>query len=74
MPFTHYVVWHRSNDAWTKGITPELRRREYNATYLFTKDLLTRYDATGKTFFLGHRENGDWYLLPGQGREEGRAA
>lgn len=65
MPFTHYVVWYRSNDAWTKGITPELRRREYNAMYLFTKDLLTRYDTTGKTFFIGHWE-GDWYLLPGQ--------
>ena len=63
MPFTHYVVWYRSNDSWTKGLTPELRRREYNAMYQFTKDLLTRYDATGKTFFLGHWE-GDWYLLP----------
>ena len=65
MPFTHYVLWYRSNDAWTKGLTPELKRREYNAVYLFTKDLLTRYDATGKTFLLGHWE-GDWYLLPDQ--------
>jgi len=63
MPFTHYVLWYRSSDEWTKGFTPELKRREYNAVYLFTKDLLTRYDATGKTFFLGHWE-GDWYLLP----------
>ena len=63
MPFTHYVLWYRSNNEWTKGFTPELRRREYNAVYLFTKDLLTRYDTAGKTFFLGHWE-GDWYLLP----------
>lgn len=63
MPFTHYVLWYRSGNEWTKGFTPELRRREYNAVYLFTKDLLTRYDTAGKTFFLGHWE-GDWYLLP----------
>jgi len=63
MPFTHYVLWYRSTNEWTKGLTPELKRREYNALYLFTKDLLTRYDTAGKTFFLGHWE-GDWYLLP----------
>lgn len=63
MPFTHYVLWYRSTNEWTKGFTPELKRREYNAVYQFTKDLLTRHDATGKTFFLGHWE-GDWYLLP----------
>jgi hypothetical protein len=63
MPFTHYVLWYRSSNEWTKGFTPELKRREYNAAYQFTKDLLTRHDATGKTFFLGHWE-GDWYLLP----------
>jgi hypothetical protein len=63
MPFTHYVLWYRSNGDWAGGLTPELRRREYDAMYLFTKDLLTRYDTAGKTFFLGHWE-GDWYLLP----------
>jgi hypothetical protein len=63
MPFTHYVLWYRSSNEWTKGFTPELKRREYNAVYLFTKDLLTRYDTAGKTFFIGHWE-GDWYLLP----------
>jgi hypothetical protein len=63
MPFTHYVLWYRSSYEWTKGFTPELKRREYNAAYLFAKDLLTRYDTAGKTFFLGHWE-GDWYLLP----------
>jgi hypothetical protein len=63
MPFTHYVLWYRSANEWTKGFTPELKRREYNAVYSFTKDLLTRYDTAGKTFFLGHWE-GDWYLLP----------
>lgn len=64
MPFTHYLVWFRSNDAWAGGFTPEMRRREYNEMYLFTKDLLTRRDTTGKTFFIGHWE-GDWYLLRG---------
>lgn len=64
MPFTHYLVWFRSNDDWARGFTPEMRRREYNEMYLFTKDLLTRRDTTGKTFFLGHWE-GDWYLLRG---------
>ena len=63
MPFTHYLVWFRSNGDWSKGFTPEMRRREYNATYAFTKDLLTRRETTGKTFFIGHWE-GDWYLLP----------
>ena len=65
MPFTHYIIWYRSNGAWVSGFTPEMKRREYNAMYAFTKDLLTRYDATGKTFFIGHWE-GDWYLLPDQ--------
>jgi len=63
MPFTHYVLWYRSNAAWAGGLTPEMKRREYHATYLFAKDLLTRYDTAGKSFFLGHWE-GDWYLLP----------
>lgn len=63
MPFTHYLVWFRSNGDWSKGFTPEMRRREYNATYAFTKDLLTRRETTGKTFFIGHWE-GDWYLCP----------
>jgi len=54
MPFTHYLVWFRSNGDWSKGFTPEMRRREYNATYAFTKDLLTRRETTGKTFFIGH--------------------
>lgn len=63
LPFTHYVLWFRSNNEWVGGLTPELKRREYNATYAFTRDLLSRYDAAGKTFFIGHWE-GDWYLLP----------
>ncbi len=63
MPFTHYLLWFRSNGSWAKEWNAEARRREYNATYAFTKDLLTRRDSTGKTFFIGHWE-GDWYLLP----------
>lgn len=63
LPFTHYVLWYRSDDEWAGGLTPELRQREYTAVYQFTKDLLTRHDTGGKTFFLGHWE-GDWYLLP----------
>jgi hypothetical protein len=63
MPFTHYLLWYRTGNEWKGGMTPELRRKEYNATYLFTKDLLTRRDTTGKTFFIGHWE-GDWALLP----------
>ncbi len=63
LPFTHYLIWYRSNNDWVTGLTPEMKRREYNAMYAFTKDLLTRRDAAGKTFFIGHWE-GDWYLLP----------
>ncbi|TSA32919.1 MAG: hypothetical protein D4R66_05350 [Opitutales bacterium] len=63
LPFTHYLIWYRSNNDWVSGLTPEMKRREYNAMYAFTKDLLTRRDAAGKTFFIGHWE-GDWYLLP----------
>jgi hypothetical protein len=63
MPFTHYLLWFRTGNEWKQGMTPELRRKEYNATYLFAKDLLTRRDTTGKTFFIGHWE-GDWALLP----------
>jgi len=68
MPFTHYLLWFRSSNRWTGGLTEEMRRQEYDATFAFARDLLTRPDAAGKTFLLGHWE-GDWYLLPNKRRD-----
>jgi len=36
---------------------------EFNATYDFAKLLLTRYNNTGRTFYIGHSQ-GDWLLVP----------
>ena len=68
MPFTHYLLWWRSSNRWTSGMTEEMRRQEYDATLAFAKQLLSRPDAAGKTFLLGHWE-GDWYLLPDKRRD-----
>ncbi len=64
MPFTHYLFWYRPGEVWKDGFTKEESAREYAATYTFAKDLLTRRDASGKIFFLGHWQ-GDTQLLDG---------
>jgi hypothetical protein len=68
LPFHHYVLWtycfsSPSDAYWKSGISPSQRQNEYNEIYAFATYLLTNYNNSGKSFYLGHWE-GDWYLLP----------
>jgi hypothetical protein len=67
MPFRYFAVWANTfsvGTAWTDGLSASERTREYNEIYGLTQYLLTNYNNSGKSFYLGHWE-GDWYLLPG---------
>jgi hypothetical protein len=71
MPFRHILVWaycfSTGLDAyWADGMSTSERQKEYAEMYEFTHHLLTTYNGSGKSFYLGHWE-GDWYLLPGYG-------
>jgi hypothetical protein len=63
MPFSNYVLWAHTfaNDAdWRNGFPEEKQRTEYKEMYDLTHYLLTEYNNTGKTFFLGHWEGDGW--------------
>ncbi len=66
MPFAYYHIWAYSftGGGWAKGVSKEKGEREYREIYDFARYLLTEYDGSGKTFYLGHWE-GDWSLLSG---------
>jgi hypothetical protein len=63
MPFKNYFFWARSHANWGDGYSETERNDDSTQIYALSKYLLTQYNNTGKTFFLGHWE-GDWYLLP----------
>jgi hypothetical protein len=65
MPFQHFVMWAYSfGNAWPfDGYSVSERADDYREMYDLTRYLLTHYNNSGKTFYLGHWE-GDWYLLP----------
>jgi hypothetical protein len=67
MPFRDYFFWARSNANWADGYSESERSTDSVQLYDLTKYLLTQYNNTGKTFYLGHWE-GDWYLLPNYDR------
>jgi len=68
MPFSRYFIWtaafstQKRITPWHGPIKPDVQAAEYKEIYDFTKYLLTTYNDTGKTFFLGNWE-GDWMLL-----------
>ena len=62
MPFRNYFMWTRGNTLWADGYSETERATDSIEIYDLTKHLLSRYNNTGKTFYLGHWE-GDWYLL-----------
>jgi len=62
MPFRDYFFWARSDAHWADGYSETERTVDSIQIYDLTKHLLSRYNNTGKTFYLGHWE-GDWYLL-----------
>ena len=67
MPFRNYFFWARSHANWADGYSEVERTEDSIQIYDLTKHLLSRYNNTGKTFYLGHWE-GDWYLLPNYDR------
>ena len=63
--FTYIYLWVESDAVWHP--LPQWNDKKedvYNKMYDYTRNLLTDYNDTGKTFYLGHWE-GDWYLLGG---------
>jgi hypothetical protein len=68
MNFRHYLIWTYcfggSDAGWRDGFSSHERQKEYHEVNAFARYLLTRYNHSGKSFYLGHWE-GDWYLLPG---------
>jgi len=66
MPFHHYFFWTGSalkdGDWWKKGPQAEREKETYAEMYDLTKNMLTRYNNSGKTFYFGNWE-GDWLLM-----------
>jgi hypothetical protein len=65
MPFRDFVLWaYPFGKAWPfDGYSASERADDYQELHDLTRYLLTNYNNSGKTFYLGHWE-GDWYLLP----------
>jgi len=63
MPFRNYFFWAAGHANWSDGYSESERYSDSIQIYNLTRYLLTQYNNTGKTFYLGHWE-GDWYLLP----------
>jgi hypothetical protein len=70
MPFSRYFMWVYSFSTSGKifplhgPIPPEVLANEYKEVYELTRYLLTTYNGSGKSFFLGSWE-GDWQLIAG---------
>ena len=71
--FTYIYLYALYNPPWLRsGVAPftlndammneEYTKNIYDEMYTFVQGLLTDYNDTGKTFYLGHWE-GDWYLI-----------
>lgn len=74
MPFAHYLFWASpmSGDHWALRFGDAEREHQYREIFDLTRHLLTAYNGTGKSFYLGHWE-GDWLLRkakPGGGYED----
>ncbi|HEY3863941.1 MAG TPA: DUF2341 domain-containing protein [Verrucomicrobiae bacterium] len=65
MPFRHFVMWAypfgNSDEWWGSGYNAAHGAIDYKEMYDLTCYLLTNYNNSGKTFYLGHWE-GDGYL------------
>lgn len=71
MDFRYIFMWVHTLTGidWKNGINTTQEQTLYNEMYNFVSHLLTRYDNSGKTFFIGNWE-GDWILLPSYNRDE----
>jgi len=67
LPFRHIIAWaypfSTSDAGWKNGYSASERANDYRELYDLTRYLLTNYNRSGKTFYLGHWE-GDGYLAP----------
>ena len=65
MPFRNFIIWayplENSDEWWGSGYNTTQGAKDYNEMYALTRYLLTNYNNSGKTFYLGHWE-GDGYL------------
>jgi hypothetical protein len=65
MPFRHLVMWAypfaNGDNWWANGYNATQGAADYQEMYQLTRYLLTNYNNSGKTFYLGHWE-GDGYL------------
>ena len=65
MPFRHFVMWaypfENSDNWWSVGYNAAQGAKDYEEMYELTQYLLTNYNNSGKTFYIGHWE-GDGYL------------
>ncbi|HEV2453616.1 MAG TPA: hypothetical protein VGY98_05110, partial [Verrucomicrobiae bacterium] len=65
MPFRHIIAWayplENSDSWWKSGYNNTQGAKDYREMYALTQYLLTNYNNSGKTFYLGHWE-GDGYL------------
>ncbi len=71
MDFRYIFMWVHTltNIDWKNGINATQEKALYDEMYNFVTHLLTRYDNSGKTFFIGNWE-GDWILLPSYDRTQ----
>lgn len=69
LPFANFVLWAYTFTGgwWDRGYAPAAAEREYREFYDLARWLLTTYDGSGKSFYLGHWE-GDWHLRRGTDR------
>ena len=69
MDFKYIFTWVHTVTGinWKKGISQEQEQMLYDEMFNFASYLLTTYNNTGKTFFIGNWE-GDWLLLPDYNR------
>ena len=63
LPFRTYFSWYETGE-WQDGVSAQENQAIRDAAYAKTKSLLTRFNGTGRAFFLGHWE-GDWLLMGG---------
>ena len=64
LPFRHYFAWTDgfAHYRWEKGPDAQAAQRHYEEIYAATRDMLIRFNGSGKRFYLGNWE-GDWLLL-----------
>ena len=68
MPFDYYLFWAYAfcgkDICWFDGLSEKEKKAQYEEFYDLTAYLLTKFNDSHKTFYLGHWE-GDWMLLHG---------